>query len=96
VSVRIGHSLYRTRGITDDDTWQVRTGHVAASGSDTCQADLAFLVYSWTNPKVTRVTTERVTRGTGMTSAAYVARMMWCTEDDVARMTWQSYDDVAR
>jgi hypothetical protein len=34
-----------------DDTWQVRTGHVAASGSDTCQADLAFSARSWTNPK---------------------------------------------
>jgi hypothetical protein len=69
-----------------DDTWQVRTGHVAASGSDTCQADLAFSARSWTNPEVTRVTTGRVTRGR-MTSAADVAG------DDVAcdvygRMTW--------
>jgi hypothetical protein len=64
------------------DTWQVRTGDVAAPGddtwtqvagsvqdtwqlqsSDTCQADLAFLAYGWTNPEVTRVTTGRVTRG---------------------------------
>jgi hypothetical protein len=50
----------------------VRTGHVAgpyrthvvASGSDTCYAVLDFLVHSWANPKVTHVTTERVTRGT--------------------------------
>jgi hypothetical protein len=48
-----------------DDTWQVRTGHVAASGSDTCQADLAFWAYGWTNPEVTHVTTGRVTRGMG-------------------------------
>ena len=33
-------------------------------GSDTCQVDLAFLARSWTNPKVTRVTTGKVTRGT--------------------------------
>jgi hypothetical protein len=26
-----------------DDTWQVHTGHMASSGSDTCQTDLAFL-----------------------------------------------------
>jgi hypothetical protein len=45
--------------------WQVRTGHVAASGSDTCQADLAFWAYGWTNPEVTRVTTGRVTHGMG-------------------------------
>jgi hypothetical protein len=66
VSVRTGHVAgpYRTRG-TPGDTWQVHTGHVAASGSDTCQADLAFWAYGWTNPEVTRVTTGRVTRGTG-------------------------------
>jgi hypothetical protein len=52
--------------------WQVRTGHVAAPECDMCQADLAFLVRSWTNPEVTRVTTERVTRGR-VTSAADVA-----------------------
>jgi hypothetical protein len=33
-------------------------------GSDTWQADLDFWAYSWANPKVTRVTTGRVTRGT--------------------------------
>jgi hypothetical protein len=62
-----------------DDMWQVRTmtrgrfrtGHVAASEGDTCQADLAFSAYSWTNPEVTRVTTERVTCGR-VTSAADV------------------------
>jgi hypothetical protein len=60
------YSPYRTRGTGQSvqDTWQVRTGHVAAPGSDMCQADLAFLVYGWTNPEVTRVTTGRVTRGT--------------------------------
>jgi hypothetical protein len=40
------------------------TGHVAATGSATCQADLAFLAHGWTNPKVTSVTTGRVTCGT--------------------------------
>jgi hypothetical protein len=66
VSIRTGHVVgpYRTRGTPEDDTWKVRTGHVAASGSDTCQADLAFLVHSWTNPEVTCVTTGRVTHGT--------------------------------
>jgi hypothetical protein len=47
------------------DTWQVCTGHVAASGSDTWHAVLDFLVHSWANPEVTHVTTGRVTRGTG-------------------------------
>jgi hypothetical protein len=54
-------------------TWQVRTltrgrfrmGHVAAPERDTWQAVLAFMAYDWTNPEVTRVTTGRVTRGTG-------------------------------
>jgi hypothetical protein len=32
-----------TRGRSVQDTWQVRTGHVAAPGDDTCQADLDFL-----------------------------------------------------
>jgi hypothetical protein len=54
------------------DTWKVRTGHVASPERDTCQADLAFSTRSWTNPKVTRVTTERVTRGR-VTSAADMA-----------------------
>jgi hypothetical protein len=36
---------------------------VAAPGGDTWQVDLADLVYSWTSTEVTRVTTERVTRG---------------------------------
>jgi hypothetical protein len=62
VSVRTGHSgrsvrLTHVAGSVQD-TWQ-------PPGSDTCQADLAFLAYSWTNPEVTRVTTGRVTRGTG-------------------------------
>jgi hypothetical protein len=59
VSFRTGHmeGLYRTRG-------RFRTRHMAAPGSATCQADLAFLARSWTNPEVTRVTTRRVTRGT--------------------------------
>jgi hypothetical protein len=85
-TVRTGHVSVRTddtctgRGVPGDDTWQVRTttrgrfrtGHVAAPGSDTCQADLAFLAYGWTNPEVTRVTTGRVTRG----------------RDDVSSVTW--------
>ena len=64
--VRTGHVSVRTGhvAVLYDDTWQVHTGHVAASDSDTCQADLTFLARSWTNPKVTRVTTGRVTRGT--------------------------------
>jgi hypothetical protein len=37
---------------------------VAAPERDTCQADLALLAHGWANPKVTRVTTGRVTRGT--------------------------------
>jgi hypothetical protein len=45
---------------------------VAAPGGDTWHADLAFLAYSWTSIEVTRVTTERVTRGR-VTSAADVA-----------------------
>jgi hypothetical protein len=32
---------------------------------DTCQADLGIRAYSWTYPEVTRVTTVRVTCGTG-------------------------------
>jgi hypothetical protein len=48
-----------------NNTWQVCIGHVAAPGDDTCQADLKFLAYDWTNPKVTRVTTRRVTHGRG-------------------------------
>jgi hypothetical protein len=54
-------------------TWQDRTGHVAAPGCDTCHAFLAFLEHSWTNWKVTRVTTGWVTRGTRVTSASCVA-----------------------
>ena len=46
---------------------------MAASGSDTWQVVLDILAYGWTYPKVTRVTTRRVTRGM----------------DDVAGMTWQ-------
>jgi hypothetical protein len=38
---------------------------VAAPGDDTCQVDLGVRAYSWTYPEVTRVTTERVTRGMG-------------------------------
>jgi len=54
------------------DTWHdmagAYMGHVAASGSATWHADLAFLAGKWANIKVTRVTTHRVTRGT-LTSA---------------------------
>jgi hypothetical protein len=42
---------------------------VAAPGADMCQADLAILARSWTNPEVTRVTTGRVTHGTGDVSS---------------------------
>jgi hypothetical protein len=35
------------------------------SGSDMWQTDLDFWAYSWANPKVTHVTTKRVTRGMG-------------------------------
>jgi hypothetical protein len=69
-TVRTGHvsspySPYRTRGRTVQHTWPVRTGHVAAPGSDTCHAFLDFWAYGLTNSEVTRVTTGRVTRGTG-------------------------------
>jgi hypothetical protein len=47
------------------DTWQVCIGHMVSLERDTCQAVLAFSVYGWTNPEVTRVTTGRVTCGTG-------------------------------
>jgi hypothetical protein len=40
-------------------------GHVEAPRSDTWQEDLVDLGASWANPEVTRVTTRRVTRGTG-------------------------------
>jgi hypothetical protein len=39
--------------------------HVAAPGDDTCQAVLGVRAYNWTYLEVTRVTTVRVTRGTG-------------------------------
>jgi hypothetical protein len=58
------HVRTLTWQVRTDDTWQVRTGDVAASGSDTWQADLDILAYGWTYPEVTRVTTGRVTRGT--------------------------------
>jgi hypothetical protein len=58
------YSPYRTRVSLYEDTWKVCTGHMEASGSDMCQDDLTFLAHNWTNPKVTRVTTGRVTRGT--------------------------------
>jgi hypothetical protein len=45
---------------------------VASPGRDTCQADLARLAYGWTSTEVTRVTTDRVTRGR-MTSSDDVA-----------------------
>jgi hypothetical protein len=66
-TVRTRHVSFRTRHVEGsyDDMWQVRTGHVVASGSDTCQAVLAFWAYGWTNPEVTCVTTGRVTRGMG-------------------------------
>jgi hypothetical protein len=57
VAARRGRLPYRTRGVT-------RTRHVS-------HADLALLA-RWTNKKVTRVTTHRVTRGT-LTSPSDVA-----------------------
>ena len=54
---------YSDVAASGDDTWKVRTGHVAAPEGDTCHAFLAFLACTWTNPGVTRVTTGRVTRG---------------------------------
>jgi hypothetical protein len=66
--------------------WQVHTGDVAASGSDTWQADLDIWAYSWTYPEVTRVTTGRVTRGTDDVSSLRV-RMTGSTAcDDMARV----------
>jgi hypothetical protein len=47
-------------------------GHVASPGCDTCHADLALLAFGQTNTEVTRVTTDRVTRGR-MTSSDDVA-----------------------
>jgi hypothetical protein len=47
-------------------------GHVASPGCDTCHVDLALLAYDRTSNEVTRVTTERVTRGR-MTSLDDVA-----------------------
>jgi hypothetical protein len=66
IPVRTGHVAgpYRTRGKSVQDTWQAHTEHVEAPGDDTCQGDLAFWAYGWTNLEVTRVTTRRVTRGT--------------------------------
>jgi hypothetical protein len=43
--------------------------HVTTPGSDMWQVDLDVWRYSWTNPEVTRVTTKRVTRGTGDVSS---------------------------
>jgi hypothetical protein len=40
-----------------------------APGSDMWQADLDIWAYNWTYPEVTRVTTERVTRGMGDVSS---------------------------
>ena len=64
---------------------------MVAPERDTCQADLKFLARSWNHPEVTRVTTERVTRGR-VTSAADVAglhgMMTGSYESDMA-LTWQ-------
>jgi hypothetical protein len=62
------------------DMWQVHTGtcgrivqrHVVAPGSDTWHAELLDLAYGWTYPKVTHVTTERVTCGRVMSTADVV------------------------
>jgi hypothetical protein len=77
-------SPYRTRGVSR--AWK-------------CQAVLAFLVYGWTNPEVTRVTTGRVTRGTGwrqQRTADDVVVLTGRTADDVAWVTWQLTERTAR
>jgi hypothetical protein len=65
-TVRTGHVSVRTGHVAGPyaDTWQVPYRTRGGSRECTCQADLAFLARSWTNPEVTRVTTGRVTRGT--------------------------------
>jgi hypothetical protein len=45
---------------------------VAASECDTWQAEMDIWTYGWANTEVTRVTTDRVTRGT-LTSSDDVA-----------------------
>jgi hypothetical protein len=85
--------------VPEDDTWQVcmttrgrfRTGHVAAPEGDMCQADLAFLACSWTNPEVKRVTSERVTHCRVMSADDMVGlcgMMTGLYGSDVA-LTWQ-------
>jgi hypothetical protein len=77
-------------------------GHVASPGRDMCHADLTFSAYVGTNMEVTRVTTDRVTRGTLTSSddvAANTAGRLGSTtgtrgsmaERQVAvrRLTWQ-------
>jgi hypothetical protein len=54
--------------------WQVRTGDVEASGSDTWQTYLDILAYGWTYLEVTCVTTRRVTRGTDDVAGDRVVR----------------------
>jgi hypothetical protein len=62
--VSVGDRTGHVAGPYTDTHGRFRTGHMAAPGSATCQADLAFLAPSWTNPEVTCVTTGRVTCGT--------------------------------
>ena len=65
---------------------------MASPGRDTCQVDLAFSGYGWTNKKVTHVTTHRVTRGT-LTSSDDVAMLTGRTDELTRQATWQ-YDIV--
>jgi hypothetical protein len=61
---------------------------VASPGCDTCQVDLAFSGYGWTNKKVTRVTTHRVTRGM-LTSSNDVEMLTGHTNELTRQATWQ-------
>jgi hypothetical protein len=71
------------------DTWQVRTGHVAAPGDDTCQADLDFLGVRLDQSGGDTCHHWKGDTWHGMTSAAYVSDDMVYDDDDVARLTGQ-------
>jgi hypothetical protein len=53
---------YSTRGRSVQDTWRLQV-------MTRVRQIWHFLAYGWTNPEVTRVTTGRVTRGTGDVSS---------------------------
>jgi hypothetical protein len=50
---------------------------VAAPGDDTCQADLDFWAYGWTNPEGDTCHHWKGDTWHGMTSAADMSRMTW-------------------